>query len=272
MIALRRLRLLPAVRSAWHSARGSRTQRVWHTGVAPSSGEPGLPRARPSGHSLVARYAVTWLYLSGCIIAGLAFAAVSSRDQAAVLGWASTNVTNLRHDPLGSLVASAFIQPVSAVAWLALIALAVFGANRVLGNWRTVLVCGTGHVVGTLVSEGIVAVRIAHGLLPASDAHILDVGPSYIVVSALTVVALYGSWPARAAAALGFAALIFAGQIFSGLSTLQVSAVGHTVAITSSALLGSVLVWQIRRKHRRRRDRLSPVPPDGVGTQQAHSG
>jgi hypothetical protein len=220
----------------------------------------------------VARHAVTWLYLSGCIIAGLAFAAVSSHDQAAVLGWASTNVTNLRHDPLGSLVASAFIQPVSAVAWLALIALAVFGANRVLGNWRTVLVCGTGHVVGTLVSEGIVAVRIAHGLLPASDAHILDVGPSYIVVSALTVVALYGSWPARAAAALGFAALIFAGQIFSGLSTLQVSAVGHTVAITSSALLGSVLVWQIRRKHRRRRDRLSPVPPDGVGTQQAHSG
>lgn len=230
---------------------------------------PALPATGPAIRSLLVCYAVTWLYLAASVIAGLAFAALPWRGQAAVLGWASTNVANLRNDPVGSLVVSAVITPVFSVAWLALIALAMFGANRVLGNWRTVLVCGTGHVLGTLVSEGVVAVRIAHGLLPASDAHILDVGPSYIVVSAITVAALYGSRPARLAAALGFAVLVFAGGIFSGLSTLQVAAVGHTVAITSSALLGGVLAWQVRRSHRLRQGGLPPVPPVPPGSAPA---
>ena len=117
-----------------------------------------------------------------------------------VLHWASTNVVNLHHHPIGSLVVSAFIAPGFPLAWPVLIALALFGANRVLGNWRTAVLCGTGHVVGTLVSEGIVAYRIAHGLLPEAANRILDVGPSYVVVSAITVAVLFGSWPARAAA------------------------------------------------------------------------
>jgi hypothetical protein len=223
-----------------------------------------------AGRSLLVRYAVTWLYLAGFTAAGLVFATLSSRQQSAVLGWASTNMANLRHDPVGSLVASAFITPGSAVTWIALIVLAVFGANQVLGNWRTVLVCGAGHVIGTLVSEGIVAYRIAHGLLPVSAAHILDVGPSYIVVSALTVVVLYGSLLARVAATIGLGVLIFAGHIFYGLSTLQVAAVGHAVAILSSALLGSVLAWHVRRNGRLRQQGLPPAPPGGVAAPHAH--
>ena len=206
------------------------------------------PMNTASSRSFLVRYAVTWLYLAGFIIAELAFTTLSSHDQSAALGWASTSVANLRHDPVGSLVASAFITPGIAVAWPVLIVLAVFGTNQILGNWRTVLVCGTGHVVGTLVSEGIVAYRITHGLLPASAAQILDVGPSYVVVSALTVVALYGSRLARIGAMLGIAALVFIGHIFSGLTTLQVAAVGHAVAIMSSALLASALVWHTRRR------------------------
>ena len=68
------------------------------------------------------------------------------------------------------------------------------------------------------------------------------------VVSAIVVAVLYGSWPARVAAALDFAALVFIGQIFSGLSTLDVPAVGHTTAIAVSVLLGSLLAWQLRRR------------------------
>lgn len=208
-------------------------------------GQPpaGAPRASHAGP--VVRYAVTWLYLVAFLTAQLAVAALPAHDRSEVLAWASTNVANLRHDPVGSLVASAFVTPGPTMAWAALIALALLGACQVLGNWRTLLVCGTGHVAGTLVSEGIVAYRITHGLLPASSAHILDVGASYVVVSAVTVAALYGPWTVRAAAAVAFAVLIFAGQIFSGLSTLQVAAVGHTVAIASSALLGGVLVWRL---------------------------
>jgi hypothetical protein len=102
-------------------------------------------------------------------------------------------------------------------------------------------------VLGTLVSEGIVDYRVAHGLLPGSDTRLLDVGPSYVVVSAIAVAAVYGSWPARAAAVLDFAVLVVVGDIFGGLSKLDVAAVGHTTAITVSVVLGSLLAWQLRR-------------------------
>jgi hypothetical protein len=206
------------------------------------------PVTRLPARTLLTRYAFAWLYLTGFVIAELIYAALPAHDQSAVLRWASTNVVNLRHHPVGALAASAFIPATFTIAWPFLIALAVFGANRALGNWRTALVCAAGHVVGTLVSEGIVDYRVAHGLLPASDTRIVDVGPSYVVVSAIVVAVLYGSWPARVAAALDFALLVFIGQIFSGLSTLDVPAVGHTTAIAVSVLLGSLLAWQLRRR------------------------
>jgi hypothetical protein len=197
--------------------------------------------------TLLIRYAVAWLYLTGFIIAEVAYAALSLHDQSAVRQWASTTVVNLHHDPVSSLAASAFIPSSFAATWPVLIALALFGANRALGNWRTAVVCVTGHVVGTLVSEGIVGYRVAHGLLPVSATRILDVGPSYIVVSAIAVAVLYGSWPARVAATLDFAALVIVGNIFGALSKLDVAAVGHATAIAVSVLVGSLLAWQLRR-------------------------
>jgi hypothetical protein len=146
------------------------------------------PMSRPVPRTIFTSYAVAWLYLAGFIAAQVAYAALSPHDQAAVLRWASTNVHNLRHHPVGSLVASAFVAQTFATAWPALIALAMFGANRVLGNWRTALVCAAGHVAGTLVSEGIVGYRVSRGLLPAASRYIIDVGPSYVVVSAIAPV------------------------------------------------------------------------------------
>src|SRR5580700_1377280 len=96
---------------------------------------------RLSARTLLARYAFTWLYLTGFVVSELVYAALPAHDQSPVLRWASTNVVNLRHHPVGSLVASAFIPATFSIAWPALIALALFGANRVLGNWRTALVC-----------------------------------------------------------------------------------------------------------------------------------
>jgi hypothetical protein len=197
--------------------------------------------------TLFTSVAFTWLYLAGLIAAEITYAALSPHDRGALLQWASTDVVNLRHDPVGCLVVSAFFPSGSLTAWPVLAALAMFGANRVLGNWRTLLVCAAGHVIGTLVSEGIVGYRVAHGLLPAADRHIIDVGPSYVVVSAIVVAVLYGSWLARAAAVLDLALLVFVGDIFSGLSRLVVAAVGHTTAIAVAAVLGSFLVWRLRR-------------------------
>jgi hypothetical protein len=202
--------------------------------------------ARLRIRTLLTRYAVAWVYLIAVIIAEIGYAALASHDRSALLRWASTNVVNLRHHPVGALAASAFFPAESATAWPELIALAMFGANRVLGNWRTVLVCTAGQVMGTLVSEGILGYRVAHGLLPAVDRYIIDVGPSYVVMSAIVVAVLYGSWVARAAAVLDSALLVFVGHIFSGLSRLDVAAVGHLTAITVAAILGSLLVWRLR--------------------------
>ncbi len=219
------------------------------------------PVTRHPGRVLLARYGVASVYLAAFLLADLVYSLLSAHDQAAVLRWASTDVVDLRHDPVGSLVASAFIPSGYASAWPALIALALFGANRALGNWRTLLVCAAGHVAGTLVSEGIVDYRVAHGLLPAAADHIVDVGPSYVVVSAIAVAVLWGSWPARVAAAIDFALLVVIGDIFGGLSTLQVAAVGHLTALVVAIILGSLLAGQL---HRRQRLSHDDAPAAGV--------
>jgi Rhomboid-like protein len=194
------------------------------------------------------RYAVAWCYLAAFCVADLVYAVLPDRDQASVLAWASTNGHNLVHDPLGCMIASAFFPAGALLAWPVLIALAMFGANAVLGNWRTAVTCAAGHVIGTLVSEGILAYQIAHGIRPGADRFITDVGPSYVVVTALAVGLLWGRWPVRGAAALDLAGLVFVGGIFSGLSQLAVAAVGHATALVTGCVLGSLLVWQRRRQ------------------------
>src|SRR5580658_8063122 len=89
-----------------------------------------------------ARYAVAWGYLAAVTITESVYALLPAGSQAGLLSWASTSVHNLQHDPAGCLAASAFFPTESLLAWPALIALALFGACHVLGNWRTVAVCG----------------------------------------------------------------------------------------------------------------------------------
>ncbi|MGO9078682.1 MAG: rhomboid-like protein [Streptosporangiaceae bacterium] len=118
---------------------------------------------RPVIRTIFMSYAVAWLYLAGFVLAEVIYAALSPHDQAAVIGWAGTNVVNLRHHAVGSLVDPAFVTQTFATAWPALIALGTFGANRMLGNWRTALVCAAGQVTGPLVSEGIAGYRYPAG-------------------------------------------------------------------------------------------------------------
>jgi len=206
---------------------------------------------RPAARDLVAPYALAWAYLAGVTVCGVAYLLLPSAGQAAVLRFASTNVHNLHTDPVGCLITSAFFPSGSVGAWPLLIALALFGACHVLGNWRTAAVCAAGHVIGTLVSEGVVGYRVSHGALPPADRYIIDVGPSYVVVAAIAVAILYGGRLARAAALLDLAILTFAGDIFSGLGQLQVAAVGHATAIATGAIAGCLAVWQ-RRSYQRR--------------------
>jgi hypothetical protein len=184
------------------------------------------------------RYAAAWAYLGGFVAVQAAYASLSPRAQASFVAWASTSVVNLSHDPVGCLVVSAFVTGGGAwelVVWVPVIALAMFGANRGVGNWRLVAVCAAGHVAGTLVSEGIVAWRVSAGALPASYRHLIDVGPSYVVVSAVVAALLCAPRVWRVLAAVDLLFLVFVARIFAGLTELDVAAVGHLTAITTAA-------------------------------------
>jgi hypothetical protein len=200
---------------------------------------------RLPARELFTRYAVAWCYLAGVTVAGTVYLLVPAGAQAAIMRFASTNVHNLHTDPVGCLIVSAFFPSGALGYWPVLIALALFGANRALGNWRTLVACAAGHVVGTLVSEGIQGYRVDHGALPASGRFIIDVGPSYVVVAAIAVAIMFGSWPGRLAALLDLAVLGFLGGIFSGLNTLAVTPVGHTTAIITGGIAG-VLLYRSR--------------------------
>jgi hypothetical protein len=204
-------------------------------------------RWRP-GRALLGRYAFAWAYLACYLAAGLTLALLTPGAQATLTAWASTNVANLEHEPVGPLVLSAFDGPGNLLSWAALIALAVFGANRALGNARTALICIAGHVIGSLVSEGIVAYRVDAGQLPAADRYLTDVGPSYIVVSAIVIALMCGTWLIRAAAALDFAVLVIGGHIFGGLSHLEVAAVGHLTALVTAAAAVTLTLARQRRR------------------------
>jgi len=217
-----------------------------------------VPAARLGRLTAAARrYAVAWTYLALFAAVQAGYALLRPAAQASFTAWASTSVANLEHDPVGSLVVSAFVTGGTgwgAAAWLPLIAIAMFGANGAVGNWRTVLVCAAGHVVGTLVSEGIVAWRVASGALPPAYRHLTDVGPSYVVVSALVVALLCAGWAWRCLAALDLLVLVFIARIFGGLASLDVSAVGHLTAIVTAAAV-TPLLCPLRRPYRRRQGR-----------------
>jgi hypothetical protein len=191
---------------------------------------------RPQGRRPQGRYAVACVYLAGYLLTQLIYVQLTPAARASLTAWASTSVANLEHEPVGPLVVSAFVGPGNSLAWPVLIAVAMFGANRALGNVRTALICVAGHVIGTGVSEGIIAYRVNVGQLPAADRYLTDVGPSYVVVSAIVIAVACGTWLARVAAALDFAALVFGGDIFGGLSHADVSAVGHLTALLTAAV------------------------------------
>jgi hypothetical protein len=205
------------------------------------------------------RYGFAVAYLFCFVVAELTYTLLDPAAQARLIAWASTNVANLEHEPAGPLLVSAFVTPGYFGVWPVLIALALFGANRALGNVRTALVCLAGHVIGSLVSEGILAYRIDAGQLSAANRHITDVGPSYVVLSAIVIALVGGGRLARTLAAVALVVLVFPGQIFGGLSQLDVAAVGHlTAALTAAGATALIL-------SRRRNPRRSEGPDEGSG-------
>jgi hypothetical protein len=144
------------------------------------------------------------------------------------------------------MVVSALLDDSDVLAWIALSLIGLVAAGHTLGNLRSAVLVTVAHVVGTVVSEGILARQIATGAAPAADRVTLDVGPSYVVVAALTVGIAYGRWPARIASTAAF--VVLAPHLFGGLGRLEVGPVGHCCAVVVGLLLGFAFqrTWRSR--------------------------
>jgi hypothetical protein len=174
----------------------------------------------------------------------------------ALIAWASTNLANLAVNPVGTMVASAFVAEGAQGVQMVVAAIGLFPLTRRFGNLRAVVLVAASHVLGTLVSQGIALVRLEAGLLSDSVRTIPDVGPSYVLCAALVAAFLYGRGRVRRLLALaGWCAL--APVLLDGLLALQVAAVGHLTAMLAGALIGGLLLLLERRG--------AAVPAAGAG-------
>lgn len=181
---------------------------------------------------------------------GLVAAYVAARPapvRDAWFGYLSTNLANLADHPLRSLVGSAFVTDDGSVtSWVVLAFVGLSTAGEALGSGRLVALLAGGHVLGTLVSETVLDAQIRAGAVSEAGRFITDVGPSYVIAPALVLGLLLGPTIGRVACGLGFALL--APHLFGGLAHLEVSSVGHVVAIGLALLAGPALAADRRAR------------------------
>jgi hypothetical protein len=168
----------------------------------------------------------TLVLLAAVLGTTIALRQVSSAD--AMLRWASTNVHNLTHRPVVSMIASAGVLDDD--QWpltLLTLALGLGLLERRVGTARVMGIFVSGHVIATLVTEGAVWLEIHLGNLPTSAARQLDVGISYGTRAMIgAALALLPGRRVRWAAAAGLAALV----VVPLIRDFDMTASGHAVA------------------------------------------
>lgn len=214
-----------------------------------------------------------------CAVSSVYAYGLGPSDRRSFVASTATNLVNLKTHPLGTLVASTFVAEAAPWIWVAFAIVGLFPVAHRFGNLRALFLVSTAQVIGTLISEGLLAWQISTGALPESMRFLDDVGPSYVIASALVATILYGAEPVvrtvrhghwlfdripsrwwRIGAAVGLAFL--APNLFEGLDHLEVAAVGHVVSMMTGAGLGLLMARLERRRPGtpRRRPRMRGVP------------
>ena len=184
-------------------------------------------------------WAPSALYTAGLLVAAVLAETVAPATWRGWLDYASTDLDNLGRHPAGSLLLSAFLTESNPVVWIGLSLVGLAGPARRLGPIRTAALVLTAHLVGTLVSQGLLVWRLQAGLAEQTDRFELDVGPSYVIVAGLVAGVLVGRSWWRPLCAVGVGVLL--PYLFDGLIDGQVAAVGHVVAIVVG-LVGAALL------------------------------
>jgi hypothetical protein len=208
-----------------------RRPRRWQDGFRPPKGVP-LSAARL--RALVPRLLrdPAFWYAVSLAVAAVVEDTISTDRLRRLMDWCSTNLANIRPGghPVEAFVASAFIPQESAGVW-PFFALSLFSVVAALGARKTVLLLGGVHVGVSMVTEGLVWWRIHHGTLPSSDAHMWDTGPSYLVVTALTV-AIATARPLWLRVVWAVCLAGAAPSLLQGIDHADYTAIGHILSFS----------------------------------------
>ena len=194
-------------------------------------------------HTL-ARLRVTFGYAAALVVIAGILVMCGPDVQDLVVRHMSTNLHNLAHGRLGTLVGSAFVTSGGPIwAWLPGLVCLLALAELLWRSGRVLVAFTLGHIGATLIVAAGVAASIEIGWLPVSVTHATDVGMSYgaaAVLGALTAAiplrwrpAWIGWWGSVALVA------VFVGDDFTDG--------GHFVALILGILLslrfGAVATW-----------------------------
>ncbi|MGW5396285.1 rhomboid-like protein [Streptomyces sp. NPDC003952] len=152
----------------------------------------------------------------------------------------SSNIHELARHPIRALLSSAFWIEDPASLPLYFVLFEIFQANveRWLGTLRWLFIIATGHITATLISQKLVLVAIQDDRASRSMAHVVDIGVSYGLASAIGVLTyrLPGPWRwLYLAGALAFFGLPLAGdRTFTDF--------GHAIALAVG-----LLAWPLTR-------------------------
>jgi hypothetical protein len=145
----------------------------------------------------------------------------------AVVAWASTNLHNLAHHPVASMLASTFVVNGSLLPDLLLVAIGFAILERAVGAGRTALIALAGQVVATLLTEYGSELAAHWQLLAESSAERVDVGVSYAMYAVLAAGVLTLAKPARVAGLV----VVVAGVLVPFLLDPELTSTGHLLSV-----------------------------------------
>jgi hypothetical protein len=154
----------------------------------------------------------------------------------------STSLSRLRHAPLPVLADSALWvanRGAGLTLYVLVFVTVVAWAERRYGPPRIILICLSGHVLGTLLTALVELHAIESGRAPHRLAHTTDVGVSYMMVAGTVaaVLLMRGWWLVAGIAALAI------GVVWPVISNHTIWALGHLLATLSGLLVAALCLF-----------------------------
>ena len=184
--------------------------------------------ARPTVVAYLRGSPATFLYLFVLSVTTWVLLGLTSDVVHAILSEHSTNLDQLRQNPVRVLIRSAFwADGYLLLVWVVLFALVLAPAERWLGTARWLVVFVAGHVGATLVTGLGIWLAIRWGIAPKKLEGVIDVGVSYGFAAVAAVFTYRLPSPARWFWAGGLLGVAVGASVFGGTFT----DFGHLAAV-----------------------------------------